>query len=155
MAEVHLSFLPQIVDSGDQRKIKEVTAALKAMHACEGVKAVREKATAAEEKLSRRKLFQAASRVADSIEEIFCSLDFPREHWRSLRTNNPLVRRIKEVRRCTRVVGAFPSGRSAIMLVCGCSRHVAGTKWELRCHLDIGRLRERDRDEHHKRRQLG
>jgi len=64
-------------------------AALRAIHACEGVKAVRENATAAEEKLRRRKLSQADLRIVDSIEEAFCSLDFPWEHWRSLRTNNP------------------------------------------------------------------
>ncbi len=39
---------------------------------------------------------------------------FPREHWRSLRTNNPLDR-LREVRRRTRAVGAFPDGKSALM----------------------------------------
>jgi hypothetical protein len=41
---------------------------------------------------------------------------FPREHWRCLRTNNPLERILREVRRRTRAVGAFPDGKSALML---------------------------------------
>jgi hypothetical protein len=54
---------------------------------------------------------------------------FPREHWRSLRTNNPMERIIKGVRRRTRVVGAFPDGQSAMMLVAAQLRLIAGTQW--------------------------
>ena len=32
----------------------------------------------------------------------------PPQHWRCLRTNNPLERLMREIRRRTRVVGAFP-----------------------------------------------
>jgi transposase-like protein len=35
-------------------------------------------------------------------------------HWRRIRTNNPLERIIREIRRRTRVVGAFPDGESAL-----------------------------------------
>src|SRR5262249_41907357 len=42
---------------------------------------------------------------------------FPREHWRCLRTNNPLERVMRELRRRTRGVGSFPDGESALMLV--------------------------------------
>jgi transposase-like protein len=45
------------------------------------------------------------------------SMAFPREHWRSLRTNNMLERIMREIRRQTRVVGAFPDGHSASVLV--------------------------------------
>jgi putative transposase len=40
------------------------------------------------------------------------------------------------------VVGAFPDGRSALMLVAARLRHIAGTKWGTRCYLDMERLRE-------------
>ncbi len=33
------------------------------------------------------------------------------------------------IRRRTRVVGSFPDGNSALMLVCARLRHVAGTQW--------------------------
>ena len=35
----------------------------------------------------------------------------------------------REIRRRTRVVGTFPEGNSALMLVCARLRHVAGTQW--------------------------
>lgn len=37
------------------------------------------------------------------------------------------LRRNREIRRRTRVVGCFPDGNSALMLVCARLRHVAGT----------------------------
>lgn len=65
---------------------------------------------------------------------------FPREHWRSLRTNNPLERLMRELRRRTRVVGCFPDGESALMLVSARLRHVAASRWGTRKYLDMSRL---------------
>ena len=65
---------------------------------------------------------------------------FPREHWRCIKTNNPMERLNREVRRRTRVVGAFPDGQSALMLVAARLRHIAGTKWGLRRYLDMNKL---------------
>lgn len=48
----------------------------------------------------------------------------------------------REVRRRTRVVGAFRDGQSALMLVAARLRHVAGTRWGLRRYLDMSRLTE-------------
>jgi transposase-like protein len=69
-------------------------------------------------KLKEMKLADAAAIVAAGIEETLCYYAFPREHWRCLRTNNPLERLLREVRRRTRAVGAFPDGKSALMLGC-------------------------------------
>jgi hypothetical protein len=41
--------------------------------------------------------------------------------------NNPLERLLREIRRRTRVVGAFPDGQSALNLAAARLRHVAGT----------------------------
>ncbi len=46
-----------------------------------------------------------------------------------LHTNNVIERLNREIRRRTRVVGSFPDGSSALMLVCARLRHVAGTQW--------------------------
>src|SRR5207302_9100383 len=62
--------------------------------------------------------------------------------WRSLRTNNPLERLLREVRRRTRAVGAFPDGKSALMLAAARLRHVAGSKWGTRRYMDMNRLAE-------------
>lgn len=74
-------------------------------------------------------------------EETLAYYAFPLEHW-CLRTNNPLERLIREIRRRTRVVGAFPDGKSALMLAAARLRHVAGTKWGLRRYLDMNRFNE-------------
>lgn len=55
--------------------------------------------------------------------------DFPPEHWLKIRTNNVIERLNREIRQRTRVVGCFPDGNSALMLVCARLRHVAGTQW--------------------------
>ena len=55
-------------------------------------------------------------------------MDFPSEHWLKSRTNNVIERLNREIRRRTRVVGTFPDGNSAIMLVCARLRHAAGTQ---------------------------
>jgi transposase-like protein len=41
--------------------------------------------------------------------------------------NNPLERILREIRRRTRVVGAFPDGQSALNLAAARLRHIAGT----------------------------
>src|SRR5579863_3638791 len=66
----------------------------------------------------------------------------PAEHWRCLRTNNPLERLMREIRRRTRVVAAFPDGKSALMLVAARLRHVAATKWGTKRYLQMNRLAE-------------
>ncbi len=52
------------------------------------------------------------------------------------------IRVIREIRRRTRVVGAFADGQSALMLVATRLRHIAGTKWGSKRYLDMSRLRE-------------
>jgi len=72
--------------------------------------------------------------------------ELPAEHRLRLRTNNPLERVMKEIKRRTNVVGSFPDGRSALMLSAARLRHVAGTKWGTRKYLDIQRLYEFERE---------
>lgn len=121
-------------------KVKEVSAMLKATHAQEDLEAARSKVQDVVAKLNTMKLKKAANLVEDGIEETLLYMKYPREHWRNLRTNNPLERLIREVRRRTRVVGNFPYRNSAQMLVTARLRHVAGTKWGLRRYLDMTRL---------------
>jgi transposase-like protein len=123
-------------------KVKEVAAMLKAIHAQEDKEAARKKSADVVEKLKTMKLAKASELVKEGIEETLHYMDFPREHWRSLRTNNPLERIMREIRRRTRVVGAFPDGNSALMLVAARLRHVAGTNWGSKRYLDMDRLRE-------------
>jgi putative transposase len=123
-------------------KIKEVAAMLKAVHAQEDVNAARDKARQVADKLEGLRLGKAAALVRAGIEETLTYMAFPREHWRSLRTNNMLERLMRELRRRTRVVGCFPDGESALMLVAARLRHVAGTKWGARRYLEMGHLQD-------------
>ena len=123
-------------------KVKDVAAMLKAIHAQEDKEAAREKIESVVKKLERMKLHKAAKLVRDGTEETLSYYDFPREHWRSLRTNNPLERIMREIRRRTRVVGCFPDGQSALMLVAARFRHIAGTRWGMRRYLNMNRLVE-------------
>ena len=63
------------------------------------------------------KLSAAAKLVEDSIDQTLTYYSYPSEHWLKLKTNNPMERLLKEARRRTKVVGAFPDGHSALMLV--------------------------------------
>jgi transposase-like protein len=123
-------------------RVKEVAAMLKAIHAQEGAKEALEKAYAVAQKLRDMKLAKAAQIVQEGAQETLGFYSFPREHWRLLRTNNPMERVLREVRRRTRVVGAFPDGHSALMLVAARLRHVASSSWGSRRYMDMRRLAE-------------
>ena len=126
-------------------KMREVATMLKAVHAQESREEAAKKAKAVAEKLEGMKLKKAARLVRDGIAETFSYYAFPPEHWRKLRTNNPLERLLREIRRRTRVVGCFPDGRSALMLAAARLRHVAGTKWGTHRYMDTGLLREAEK----------
>ena len=123
-------------------QVKEVAALLKAIHGQEDREAALAKALQVVEKLRAMKLRKAADLVSQYVGETLTYMTFPREHWTRIRTTNMLERMLREVRRRTRVVGNFPDGNSAVMLVAGRLRHVAGTKWGTRRYLDMDRLRE-------------
>jgi putative transposase len=123
-------------------KVKEVAAMLKAVHAQEDRQAAKEKARQIVDKLRAMKLAKAAELVENGIDETLSYYELPPEHWRCLRTNNPLERLMREIRRRTRVVGAFPDGKSALMLVAARLRHVAGTRWGAKRYLQMNRLAE-------------
>ena len=122
------------------KKVKEVAKMLKAIHAQEDREAALEKARAVEKKLRGMKLSKAADKVQDSIHETLTYMSFPEEHWMRIRTNNTLERINREIKRWTKVVGTFPDGESALMLVCARLRHVAGTNWGTKRYLNMDHL---------------
>ena len=113
---------------------------LKAIHAQEDLEAARVKVTQIADKLVVMKLGKAAELVRSGAQETLAYYGFPNEHWRRIRTNNPMERIMREIRRRTRVVGSFPDGESALMLVAARLRHVSGSKWGSRRYLDMDHL---------------
>ena len=89
------------------------------------------------EKLRALRLTRAADLVEAGVEETLAYYAFPEEHWRRIRTNNPLERILREIRRRTRVVGAFPDVQSALNLAAARLRHIAGTAWSTKRYLNI------------------
>lgn len=118
-------------------KVKEVATMLKAIHAQENIEEARRKRDMVAQKLVEMKLGKAAEAVRKVGDETFSYYSFPVEHWKRIRTNNGLERIMKEIRRRTRVVGAFPDGESALMLVAARLRHVASTTWSSRLYLNM------------------
>jgi transposase-like protein len=123
-------------------RIKEVAAMLKAIHAQEDLAEAKKKACAVADKLEGMKLRKAAAIVREGAGETLSYYHFPREHWRRIRTNNPLERIMREIRRRSRVVGCFPDGNSALMLAAARLRHIAGTRWGTRQYMNMKRLEE-------------
>lgn len=121
-------------------KVKFLAKMLKAIRAQESKKAAREKAKLVVEELRQMKLEKAAKKVEDSIDETLTYCEFPSEHWTRIRTNNVIERLNREIRRRTRVVGSFPDGNSALMLVCARLRHVAGTQWGNKKYMNMKHL---------------
>ena len=121
-------------------KVKLVAKMLKAIHAQESKKAAREKAKVVVEELRSMKLKEAAKKVEDGIEETLTHCEFPFEHWTGIRTNDVIERLNRDIRRRTRVVGSFPDGNSALMLVCARLRHGAGTQWGNKKYMNMKHL---------------
>lgn len=127
-------------------KVREVAAMLKAVHAQESREAAEIKASDVVAKLKTMKLKAAAELVENAIHETFTFYAYPPQHWIKLKTNNPMERLLKEARRRTKVVGAFPDGHSALMLVAARLRHVSATAWGTRKYMNMKLLEEMDKD---------
>jgi putative transposase len=122
-------FFRNVFSVTPRSKVKLVAAMLKAIHAQEDKASAMEKAKAVAGKLREMKLKEAAEKVEKGILETLTYMHFPREHWTKIHSNNAIERLNREIRRRTRVVGTFPDGHSALMLVCARLRHMEGSRW--------------------------
>jgi transposase-like protein len=93
------------------------------------------------------KLSKAAKKIEEGIEDTLAYYRLPQKHWWRIRTNNALERIMKEIRRRTRVVGAFPDGNSALMLCAARLRHIAGTSWGRKRYLNMDLLKDQELEE--------
>lgn len=135
-------FYRNVFNKAPRGSLKVISQMLKAIHSQENKEEAVKKSNFVAEKLIEMKLKSAAKVLSEGIEETFTYMDFPSEHWRKIRTNNPLERIIKEIKRRTKVVGAFPDGKSALMLATARLRHVASTKWGTKKYVDMEKLKE-------------
>ena len=117
-------------------------AMLKAVHAMESRGASEAEAPAVAEELEGMRPGEAARVVRAGYAETLTYTGLPREHWARIRTDNAIERLNREVRRRTRAVGAFPDGKSALMLVTARLEYVAESEWGSRRYLDATLLEE-------------
>ena len=123
-------------------KVKEVMAMLKAIHAQEDRQAARDKARLVTEKLDTMRLAQAATVVRDGVDERYRTWVSLASIGRAFAPTTCWSGQVRDQAADWRVVGNFPDGKSAVMLVAARLRHIAGTRWGKRVYLDMDRLRE-------------
>ena len=118
------------------------SAALKAIFAMESRESALAKAESVAAEMEARRLKAAANCLREGVGETTTYLlpEFPDGHRRRIRTNNMIERLNREIRRRTRVVGSFPDGNSALMLVCARIRYVTDNEWSTRRYIDMSRL---------------
>jgi transposase-like protein len=124
------------------RHMRWAADALKAIFAMESRGSALAKAEQVVTEMESRKLREAAKCLREGVGETTTYLldNYPVEHRRRIRTNNMIERLNREIRRRTRVVGAFPDGRSALMLITARIRYVTSNDWSTRRYLDMSRL---------------
>ena len=118
------------------------SAALKAIFAMESRESALAKAESVAAEMEARRLKAAANCLREGVGETTTYLlpEFPDGHRRRIRTSKMIERLNREIRRRTRVVGRFPDGNSALMLVCARIRYVTDNEWSTRRYLDMSRL---------------
>ncbi len=114
-------------------KVKEVARMLKTIYAQESLETAQKKS-------------HDGCQTQRKIDETLTYSRFPVSHWTRIRSNNPLERLMREIRRRTRAVGAFPDGQSALMLAAARFKHVASSKWGTRRYLAMDELYNQDDD---------
>ena len=90
------------------------------------------------------RLQKAAELIEQSVAETLTFYAYPQAHWLKIRTKNTLERIMREIRRRTRVVGAFSDGDSAVMLVAVRLSHIATSKWGVRKYVSMDWLRQQE-----------
>lgn len=137
-------FMRNVLSKVSPRHTRWAGDALKAVFAMESRESALAKAEQVATEMEERKLREAAKCLREGIDETTTYLlkDYPVEHRRRIRTNNMIERLNREIRRRTRVVGAFPDGRSALMLISARIRYVTSNDWSTRRYLDMSRLHD-------------
>ena len=140
-------FMRNVLSDVPRVRAKEVGAMLKAIFAQENKAACLRKAQEVVEHLRRTKLGSAAKTLEDGIVETLTYTNYPSQHLLRIRNNNGIERINREIRRRTRVVGCFPDGNSALMLVCARLRHMSASQWGEKVYLNMQHLCELEKEQ--------
>jgi transposase-like protein len=129
--------------------------ALRAIFAMEPRESALARAEQVASETEERRPGEAARRLREGIGETTTCLpdDHPVEHRRRIRTSTMIERLNREIRRRTRVVGAFPDGGSALTPITAGIRYVTDNDWSTRRRPDMPRLGDTIQEANRKRTQ--
>ena len=137
----NMHFNRNVLAKAAKPKRPQAAATIKAIRATESREAAKTEAESVAAELESMRPREAAKVVREGFAETLTYCDMPREHWRRIRTNNAIEWLNRGIRRRTRVVGTFPDGKSALMLVTARLKYVADGEWGSRCCLDASLLK--------------
>lgn len=129
-------FIRNILTQVPKRKQKQVARAVKAIFAQESFDESEAKARRfmAEHEKS---LPGAIKTLRKGLLEALTYYQFPEAHWSRIRTNNPLERLLREVKRRLKVVGTFPDVDSALMLATARLKWTQESTWSQKRYLTM------------------
>ena len=127
-------FIRNVLTQVPRRKQRQVARALKAIFAQESFDEAEKKARSfiADQK---KDLPGATKILGEGLSEALTYFQFPAEHWARIRTNNPMERLLREVKRRLKVVGTFPDVDSALMLATARLKWTQENTWEQKRYL--------------------
>ncbi len=108
-------FLRECLGQARKEQQPMLAALIRPVFNAESGKAARELLGSALEALERP-LPKLADLLAEAEEDLLAFYSFPAEHWRKIRSTNPLERLNREIGRRTDVVGIFPNDAALIRL---------------------------------------
>ncbi len=127
-------FIRNVLTRVPKRKQKQVARAIEAIFAQESFDEAEAKARrfiAEHEKT----LPGAVKILRSGLGEALTYYQYPETHWSRIRTNNPLERLLREVKRRLKVVGTFPDVESALMLATARLKWTQETTWSQKRYL--------------------
>jgi putative transposase len=74
---------------------------------------------------------RAVACLEKDLDQMFSFFEMPEAHWSMVRTTNAIERAFREIRRRTKVIGAFPGDRSIERVMYGVIAHL-NAKWQKR-----------------------
>lgn len=109
-------FVRNLLTRVPKSKHAEVVALLQSIFAQPDAGLVRAQHKLVVERL-KAKFSKAADLLSDCADELLAFVNFPKEHWKQIWSNNPQERLNREIRRRSDVVGIFPNRDSITRLV--------------------------------------
>jgi putative transposase len=94
----------------------------------------------------QKELPEAMVCLAAGFSDATTFYQFPKSHWRRIRTTNSIERLHREIKRRTKAVGAFPDRASALRLITAVALHVTAI-WGDRRYLDVSLLEKQEVDQ--------